>query len=240
MSKVFGVVLTHNAVRFNRIPLLERTIETLISGVDQLLLFDNGSDDGTTGLLWAIICSYENVGLNIYLAPDSIHTCGRGMNASIALAAIGAKPDDIIVFSNDDVAWDTGVDGKENFAAVLRRYYAAKPQDIKISSGILQPEYPWNTPREAGVAGDVPYVVRDSCQGAAWTMLAADVGMVLPVIEEVGVDDVPKCEELRRHGYRVCDLDVAVHIGDAFSTWGNKAYGTGRPIDRALWGFPDR
>ena len=153
------------------------------------------------------------------------------MNVTIGLCATSGA--DVIAFSNDDIAWHPGA------LAEVVRFWQAAPDDILICSGSLEPEYPWNTPRDMVECGGVRALVRDTAPGGTWTLRARDWPLIGPVQEIRGWDDVPTCQRLRAQGYRVAQMDVADHVGEEHSTWGNGTYASdlGRPLDRSAWGM---
>ena len=84
-------------------------------------------------------------------------------------------------------------------------------------------------------AGGVAALVRDTAPGGAWTLRAADWPRIGPVPEAPGWDDVPTCNRLRKQGYRVCQIDLADHVGEDHSTWGNISNRLAKPLDRKAW-----
>ncbi len=48
-----------------------------------------------------------------------------------------------------------------------------------------------------------------------------------------------KGDTVKVQGYRVAQIDVADHIGEERSTWGNGTYssGIGKELDRVAWGM---
>jgi hypothetical protein len=136
------------------------------------------------------------------------------------------------VWSDDDMLW------KPDAEAKLRRFYAEKPNDIAVVSGLLEPVWHWNAPRETVEAGGVRVLVRDSAPGAAWTFAGYRVvPLGLPAYWCFGYD-YEACKYLRAHGQKVAQIDLADHIGWECSTHGNDAdqHIDGRPLDRERWG----
>lgn len=220
--KVAVGVLTHNAIKHNRIDLLKGTLRSLQqTGVAfDCYLVDNHSTDGTELFVSA---------LGGHLCRDAVFTCGHGMNVTMGiLAASGA---DLCVFSNDDIEWKPG------YLETLTTFWAEAPSDLLVCSGHLEPVYFWNTPRELIECGGVKALVRDTAPGGTWTFRAKDWSVIGPVPETHGEDDVPTCKRLAAHGYRVAQMDVATHVGEETSTWGNGSHLYAQPLDRKAWGL---
>ena len=218
--KVVAAVLTHNAITYGRTDLLSEAAQSL-SEADEVLVVDNGSTDGSEVFV-------AGLGGSVYRPSDGVSTCGRGMNICITAAA---GRGDLVVFSNDDIVWRPG------WRTQLEAFWSQAPEDIMIVSGLLEIDYPWNTPLGTVDAGGVRGLVRETVPGGAWTLRSADWPRIGPVPEKRGWDDVPTCKRLGRDGFRVVALDLCVHAGEGSSTWGNKSAAFGQPLDRARWGL---
>lgn len=211
-------ILTHNVFRYDREAAFRRTVKSLAAQKpDQLFIVSNGSDDGTEDLVAKMGGTVVN---------DPISTCGHGMNVTMGICASSGA--DIVVFSNDDIWWDPWA------LDALKRFWAEAPEDIALVSGLLEDIYPWNTVRERVVHGGVPALIRDSAPGGCWSFRASYWPVISPVPEAKGWDDVPCCERLRLKGYRVGQIDLATHEGEATSTWGNGSDKWRRPLDPEL------
>lgn len=222
MSSIAVGVLTHNMLSTGRQDAFQRTVRSLLEQrPEHLFIVDNGSTDGSDEYV---------VALGGTAVKDRVSTCGHGMNVTIAACA--ASGADLVVFSNDDIVWQP--DALEQ----VRRFWDSAPADVVIASGLLEDDYPWNTARAMIESGGVRALVRDTAPGGTWTLRARDWEMVGPVPEAFGYDDVPACNRLRAMGYRVCQLDLAEHIGEELSTWGNgsSSWRTSK-IDKAAWGM---
>ena len=195
-------MLTWQQYETGRHDLFCQTVRSL-AGVDLLYLVDNGSTDGTADYIRS---------LGGYSNPAETTTCGYGMNLT---AAICAKSDaDIVVLSNDDVVW------RDGWVDRLVDVWARMPDDVKIISGLLQPTYYWNRP--SGREG--PVLIRETVPGGAWTYRAVDYPLIFPVPTRAGWDDVPTCRRLNGAGFRVGAVDLAAHVGEEQSSWGNVSY----------------
>lgn len=221
--KLAAGILVHNMFQHGRFEVFQRTLDSLVSQDADMALYvvDNGSSDDSA----AYVASLGGT-----LLHDPITTCGHGMNATIGILA--ASGCDLVVFSNDDILWQPGS------LAALQRFWIEAPDDVLIASGLLEEHFPWNTARELITCGGVKGLIRDTAPGGAWTLRAKDWPRIGPVPEAPGWDDVPTCDRLRRKGYRVAQLDLATHVGEGISTWGNDSARHGKPLDRAAWGLP--
>jgi glycosyltransferase involved in cell wall biosynthesis len=218
--KVVAVVLTHQALTFDRLTMLSDTVQSLREA-DEVLIVDNGSTDGSA-------VRVEDLGGFAYRPADGVSTCGRGMNICMTIAS---KRGDVVVFSNDDIVWRAG------WRAQLEAFWAGAPDDIKIASGLLEIDYPWNKPRGVVDAGGVRGLVRETVPGGAWTLRSSDWPLVGPVPEKRGWDDVPTCHRVNGKGWRCVALDLSDHAGEGSSTWGNGSAAFGQPLDREAWGL---
>lgn len=215
---ISAAVLTHDVYRYHREELLKGTIRSVVAQEpDALYVVSNGSTDGTG----EYVTSMGGLAVN-----DPISTCGHGMNVAISLAVTSGC--DVIAFANDDVEFRPGA-----FAA-LRRFWAEAPDKLMVASGLLEDVFPWNTVRERVEYGGVPALIRDSAPGGVWTLRASDWPTIGPVPEAAGWDDVPACERLRNKGYQVAQLDLAEHVGQKHSTWGNGSERFRTPLDPEL------
>lgn len=220
--KVAVGVLTYQQFAHGRHELFKATLRSLFASEHpyDLYVVDNGSTDGTAEYVRSI------GGTTI---ADPITTCGHGMNVTIGICyRVGA---DLIVFSNDDIAWHP------HAIETIVAFWSGAPDDVLIASGSLEPEYPWNTARELIEAGGVKALVRDTAPGGTWTLRARDWPRIGPVPETRGWDDVPTCERLRAQGYRVAQIDAADHVGEDHSTWGNESRIHAEPLDKQAWGL---
>jgi hypothetical protein len=103
-------------------------------------------------------------------------------------------------------------------------------------SGLLEPEWHWNRPRETVEFGGVRVLIRDSAPGAAWSFRASAWPAIEKHVRRAFGFDYDACVGLRTEGYRVGQLDLADHAGWAHSTHGNRAIEDARPLDRKKWG----
>lgn len=239
MKFVVGI-MTHNTMANLRLSLLEQTLDSIhraFPGADKIL-FDNGSTDGTERYVEEL--DDPRLALRVAWKPPNTWpgatTPGAGRNA--LLPRMLCFEPDILVFSDDDMAWKEGAE--ERLIEVWRH----APKDLFLVSGLLEPEWHWNTPRETVACGREKILVRDSCPGAAWSFRASDVPRSSsskhppdpPYFAPSFGYDYKFCCALREFGYRVAQMDLAEHIGWGASTHGNDAVEHGKPLDRARWG----
>ncbi len=200
-------VRTWNALEHGREAMLERTLESLrAAGYPfELILFDNGSTDGTADLVAA------RGGI---LGPRSVgnDSSGHGMNQAIELAL--ASGSDLIVFSDDDIEWHP------DFLAKLVRFWSNAPHDLILASGFVEPRLRHNAVRGTIDSGGVRALVRETAPGGAWSFPATHwrwIGPLQPGMEA----DWEACLRLRAAGFRLAQIDLATHLGVDRSTWGN-------------------
>jgi hypothetical protein len=257
MRLVVGVK-TFNPVSTGREDLLASTLKSVRRCFDApVYLLDNGSteDPREEG---PILAMAHHVWHGRY--EDGNHTPGRGYNrllgwiAKEELRERGALPD-LVVLSDDDVVWRQEARPEHTLRQVWSAPSEGDWQKVAIVSGLLEPEWHWNTPRSVVRPNGVPVLIRDSAPGAAWsfrlTPVRADqpspiVGRLLreyldgggpPVFAECWGADFRFCVWLLGRGLSVGAVDLADHRGWGRSTHGNKAVDHAVPLDRAKWGI---
>ena len=205
--KVAAVVLTYRAVSANRVGLLAQTVESLREA-DYLQVVDNGSTDGTAEL----VASWGGISHD-----KPIHTSGHGNNFA-ARVAYGTDCD-LVVFSDDDMRWKPG------WRQRLEAWWSEAPDDVAMTGCHIEPAYHWNTILGRIVCGGVPGLVRESTGGASWSIPRdrLDVFFAPAGIwqQNQGYGDVMACNRVVERGYRICQIDLAEHVGQGQSTWGN-------------------
>lgn len=149
------------------------------------------------------------------LGPCSVRSnnSGQGMNQAIELAL--ASGSDLIVFSDDDIEWHP------DFLARLVRFWSNAPHDFVLASGFVEPRFKHNAVRGTIDSGGVRALVRETAAGGAWSFPAAHwrwIGPLQPGMEA----DWEACLRLRSAGFRLAQIDLATHLGEGRSTWGNK------------------
>lgn len=215
--KVAVAILT-----WNRKDLFKRTLRSLKNTEYPyaLSIVDNGSTDGTERIVRS---------LGGYLNTTGNHTAGYGMNLAITRALM-CKPD-IVVFTADDYEYRSG------WLETLVNFWKHAPDSVILVTCNLEPVYGWNTVRGMVEYGGVRALVRDSVPGSNWSFRARDWPLIGPLQEKTGGEDLAVCARLRERGYSLCALDLAEHIGEKQSSWGNRSYLFGQPLDRERWGI---
>ena len=249
-------ILTYNAMANFRVELLERTCNSIDRAFPSAakIIFDNGSTDGTehwcveraVAADWSYVC-----------IPVGNNTPGAGRNA-VLRTVLGDQPfrePKLIVFSDDDMEWK---EGAEETLVKFWSHDRRHATDILILSGLLEPLYHWNTPRELIEVDGVKVLVRDSAPAAAWSFVVGGIehgigphhfacerggefhGRKTVFIEDFG-EDYEYCQRTLESslGFKVAQIDLADHIGWGYSTHGNDAdqHVDGRPLDREKWGI---
>jgi len=228
-------VLTYNALSSLRLPLLERTLASIDKAFPTAdkILFDNGSTDGH--IEWCMeFCGSANWRCAWHNGENT--SAGGGRNKIQALMRLGDPRGaaDVMVFSDDDMEWKLGAEDK------IVEIWKHAPTDLALVSGLLEPVWHWNTPRETVQCGSVPVLVRDSCSAAAWTMRAGmweHMGPLREKMDELG-EDYDACQRIAEADLKVAQVDLAEHIGWQHSMHGNEAdqHLDSRPLDREKWG----
>jgi hypothetical protein len=218
--RVSVAVRAWNVIENGRLDFFTTTLDSLRDAGHpfDLLLVDNGSTDGTSELV------AERGG---YVAPRSgeRNEAGHGMTVAIE-RALACRPD-LVVFSDDDIAWHPG------FLRRLVEFWAHAPHDIALLSGYVEPRWYWNTIRSAVECGGVRAIVRETAPGGAWTFPAAHWRWIAPLLPGM-VADADACHRLRRAGFRLAQADLATHLGAGHSTWGNEPP-PGEPVDEVFF-----
>jgi len=247
-------VMTHNALSELRLDLLERTLESIAHAFPNSLLcaIDNGSNDGTSEVLDDLVRHLGPWHTRCYDPDDEAtpwgnqnFTPGMGRNRlmsfmdQVCSEQWGVNHDtqlygkSFFVWSDDDMIWRPGAE------KALHRFWSAPEAErdgVMILSGLLEPEWHWNTPRRVVEAGGVRVLVRDSCPGAAWSF--GNPRAVWPMDSELAQFgyDHKTCLQMLERGCSVAQIDLAEHIGWDASTHGNRAIEDSRPLDRDKWG----
>ncbi len=224
--KMAAAVLTYNALSTGRLDDLRRTMQSLVYEADSLVLFDGGSNDGSIDALVKAQypLSYITDGTAIVRT-----TVGKATNIAVGLAL--AKQPDVVLFSADDMEYTA------NWRRRLESFWKAAPPDVALCSLHLEPDYPWNQPEGVVDAGGERALVRASIPGSCWSFRADMWQHIGPLPDKTSGEDLETCNKLRGMGFRLCALDLAEHIGEQRSAWGNQSWRYAKPLDKARWGL---
>lgn len=205
MVKVVAAVLTYRAKSNGRLDWLGDAVRSLAEA-DEVLVIDNGSDDGSDD--WV----RQRGG---WVNPGVNHTSGHGTNLC-AQAAIAAGAD-LVVLSDDDIAWAQG------WREMLESWWDAAPDNLVLTGCHLEPDYPWNERKGALQLAGIEGILRNSTGAGTWTFLADR--WFGPIPEQIqGWGDVPACHRIIAEGGLIAQIDLAEHRGEYSSTWGNASW----------------
>lgn len=207
-------VLTRNAITHDRCDLVRIAVDSLAEA-DRVVLVDNGSDDGSAD--WA-----ATLGAVTYRSLDGNTTCGRGMNVLAGLCSAGS---DVIVLTSDDMRWRPG------WRRIVEDFWTHASVDVAILCGLLEPAYPWSQVIDTVTFGGITGLRRTCVPGSGWTFRTVDWPEIGPVPEKPGEDDVPTCQGLHAAGRQLIAVDIADHLGEHASTWGNNSHNAARALD---------
>lgn len=207
---ISAAVLTWNPVKHSRVLLLADTVASLQAEAHRVRLVDNGSMPPVPYEYWP----HETIVYN-----DTWNTTS-GYGTWLAMQTAAADHDGICVVSDDDMYWRPG------WAQRLADWWAEAPDNVLLTGCHLEPEYHWNTITAHGPG----WLERESTGAASWSFRSTDLPRLHELIRPIpitrqGVWDVPVCQTIRRHGYRIAQLDLADHVGEQ-STWGNGTVNT--------------
>jgi hypothetical protein len=219
--KVVAAMLIHNAISHDRLDMAKENAWALSAEADELIVWDNGSTDGTAD--WV-----ASIGGTCDVPADGVTTGGRGMNNA---ATAAAKRGDVVVLTADDMFWRPG------WREIVETFWTHADPRIALFCGLLEPEYPWSVPEGGVNVGGVGGLIRPTVPGSGWTFRSKDwLEFIGPVPETQGKDDVPTCRRLVDWGRLLVAADLAEHRGEDRSLWGNQSYKYARPLDTR--GYP--
>lgn len=214
-------VLTWNHRKTGREQMFYDTLLSLTNGgqaVD-VVVVTNGSTDGTQDTV-------RRLG---GIVDDGNSQIWYGMTR--AIEAVIERGADVVLFTADDITYYPG------WADKLAAFWADAPEEVKLCSLILEPDYPWNTIRGTLDAGGLRAILRDSVGGCSWSFRAADWPVIGPLEPIFPGEDLAACRKLIGQGYYLAQVELGLHCGEEKSAWGNESYKIARPVDRARWGI---
>jgi hypothetical protein len=208
--KVAAAVLTYRPVHFDRFDLLDDTIKSLRGEADAVYLIDNSPDDESIDELRA---RYGRVTTN----RGVLHTSGKGINLLAHVLEVCEPLAGILVHSDDDVLW------RPDWRDRLEQWWQGAPDDLALTGCHIEPEFYWNEVTAVVEFGGIKGLCRHSTGAASWTYRPQHRSDIFPVPEQVqGVGDVPACQHLEAKGLGICQIDLADHMAQGDSTWGNR------------------
>ena len=210
--------VTVAVLAFNRLHLLKRTLASMDADPGApfaRVLVDGGSHDVE---LRAFVA--ERGGL--LLGPPSA-TVAHNTNVAIGLA-LETDPD-LVVFSADDMEY------KPRWLERLLSFWRAVPDSIPLASLNWEPLYPWNVVQKNVMIGGERTLIRPGIPGSSLSFRAEDWAFIGPMRgREPGTEDKDLCKRMAAMGYKLAALDLADHIGERESTWGNMAWTHAQPL----------
>lgn len=198
--KVVVALLTYNRKDFYK-----RTLHSLKQTKlpFDLIPVDNGSTDGTAGLVR---------GQKGFCNTDGNRTIGHGFRLAMGLA-LARKPD-IVLFTADDYFYCPG------WLEHLTEFWENAPKHAALCSLTMEPPYRWNTILGALHIGGCWVVERHTVPGANWSFRAGLWRQLEPLIPDDSHHyDRRVCEALRKKGGRIYALPLAEHLGAGSRSW---------------------
>jgi len=206
---------------YNRKDLFLRCLSSLANSgaAHDLILVDAGSTDGTAEIV-------AGMGGILESQPNTVGNC---MNIAIQAGLdTGAE---LIIFSADDYEY------RPEWLVNLHDFWQHAPADVAMATCHLEPAWAWNGVTEAGNAGRQRYAIRETVPGSNWTFRRETSGLILPIDNATGGEDLAVCNRLKAAGLKLAALDLAIHTGEQCSIWGNESWRYARPFDYELHGF---
>ena len=219
--KICAGVLTFNHIKTGRAEMFAKTLLSLTDGglPVEVVIVTNGSSDGTQDVVRRLGGIVDDTNSQIWYGMT------RAIEECIARGA------DIVLFTADDIVYSEG------WADKLVAFWEDAPEEVKICSLILEPQYPWNTIRGTLDAGGLRAILRDSLGGACWSFRAKDWPTIGPLPQVQPGEDIPVCYRLIEQGYLLAQVELGADVGERNSAWGNESWRYAQPVDRERWGI---
>lgn len=235
-AKIAVGIMTHNSFSSLRTGVLDETVKSAIEAFPSspILVFDNHSTDGSEDL---IHLRWDGVDTVRHLWGSG--TPGAGRKAMLKHMSKRQRPAmpgtvyDIFVCCDDDMRWSREAGRR------LSYMWPCAPAELLIISGLLEPVWPWNKPKFTVEHGDTScnVLVRESAPGAAWSCRASEAEYIAHHIEDGFGYDTKLCAKLGEFNALVAQADLSTHIGEEFSTHGNRPHDNPKTkaLDREKW-----
>lgn len=228
-------VLTYNVHQTGRMPDLAQamgtTEENYCGHPRERILLTNGSTDATA----TTVKVYGGVVLE---------ECDSRIWYGNTELIKRLSDNDLIVLSADDLHYRRG------WLADLVAFVEAIPPkmvmgtlkmdevpSVPLVSAYMEPIWDWNQPRAVVEYGGQRGLIRDSVCGSSWAFRPSDWEWMGPFPETMPGEDLQICHRVTGRGLSMAALDLAEHVGQERSAWGNQSHLTARPLDRKLWGL---
>lgn len=219
--KLCAGVLTYNHIQTGRAEMFAKTLLSLTDGglPVEVVIVTNGSSDGTQDVVRRLGGIVDDGNSQIWYGMT------RAIEECIARGA------DIVLFTADDIVYSEG------WANKLVAFWEDAPEEVKLCSLILEPQYPWNTIRGTLDAGGMRAILRDSVGGCSWSFRAKDWPTIGPLPQKMPGEDLEVCQKLVNQGYYLAAVDLGDHVGERHSAWNNESWKYAVDIDRERWGI---
>lgn len=219
--KLCAGVLTYNHIKTGRAEMFQQTLLSLTNGGRdvEIVIVTNGSSDGTQDVVRRLGGIVDDGNSQIWYGMT------RAIEECISRGA------DIVLFTADDIIYNPG------WADKLVAFWEDAPEEVKLCSLILEPQYPWNTIRGTLDAGGMRAILRDSLGGACWSFRAKDWPIIGPLPQVQPGEDIPVCYRLIEQGYLLAQVELGADVGERNSAWGNESWRYAQPVDRERWGI---
>jgi hypothetical protein len=219
--RIAAAILTFDIYRTGREALFHTTLQSLSAGPpDALTVVTAGSTDGTETLV-------RDLGGIVDPSRSDIW-----FGETVAIEWCLQQAPDIVLFSNDDILY------APDWRPRLSAFWQAAPADVLLVSLIMEPSWPWNTVYDARTIGSERVLLRENAPSAAWSFRARDWRRIGPIPQQKLGSDVTVSRRLRRRSFHLGQLELAQHLGEARSTYGNASWQSAQPLDRVRWGLP--
>jgi glycosyltransferase involved in cell wall biosynthesis len=218
--KLCAGLLTFNHIKTGREAMFWASLHSIDNalGEDNRIVVTNGSSDGTENVVKVLGGIVDDTNSQIWYGMElAINWCIKQ----------GA---DIVLFTADDIVY------RDGWAERLTAFWQDAPDEVKLCSLILEPQYAWNTIRGTLEAGGERAILRDSVGGCSWSFRAKDWPTIGPLPQKMPGEDLEVCQKLIERGDYIAQIDLGEHVGEQHSAWNNESWKYAVPLDRERWG----